>query len=104
MEKLEPWNRINVDLIGPWSVKTPKGTLTLRALTVIDPTTGWCEMKEINDPSAASTAAALDDVWVSRYPRAQIIGYDGGSEFKQVFAETIKNYGLTDKVTTAYNN
>ena len=103
MEKAEPWNRINVDLIGPWSVKTPKGTQTLRALTIIDPATGWFEMKEISDPSAASTAAALDDVWFSRYPRAQIIGYDGGSEFKQVFAETIKNYGLTAKVTTAYN-
>ena len=103
LEKSEPWNRINIDLIGPWSIKTPTGTRTLRALTIIDPATGWFEMKEISHPDAATTAAALDNVWLSRYPRPEIIGYDGGSEFKNVFAETIANYGLTPKTTTAYN-
>jgi transposase InsO family protein len=103
MEAPEPWNRINVDLIGPWRVKTPKGPRELRALTIIDPATGWFEMKEISDPTAASTSAALDDVWLSRYPRPQVIGYDGGGEFKADFAETIKNYGLSKKITTAYN-
>jgi transposase InsO family protein len=103
IEKSEPWNRVNVDLIGPWSVKTPKGVRTLRALTIIDPATGWFEMKEIESPDSSSTAAAIDDVWFSRYPRPQIIGYDGGSEFKHVFAQTIANYGLVAKTTTAYN-
>jgi transposase InsO family protein len=103
MEAPEPWNRINIDLIGPWTVKTPKGNHELRALTIIDPATGWFEMKEIGRPNAHNTAAALDDAWLSRYPRPQIVGYDGGSEFKGVFAETIKNYGLTEKVGTAYN-
>ena len=102
-EKSEPWNRVNVDLIGPWSIKTPKGTHTLRALTIIDPATGWFKMKEIETPDAASTAAAMDDVWFSRYPCPQIIGYDGGGEFKNVFEETIKNYGLKKATTTAYN-
>ena len=102
-EKSEPWNRIHVDLIGPWSIKTQKGLRTLRALTIIDPATGWFEMKEIENPDAASTAAAIDDVWFCRYPRPQIIGYDGGSEFKSVFKQTIENYGLTPAVTTAYN-
>ena len=103
IEKSEPWNRVNVDLIGPWSVKTPKGTRTLRALTIIDPATGWFEMKEIGAPDSATTAAAMDDVWFSRYPRPQIIGFDGGSEFKSVFEETIANYGLEKHPTTAYN-
>jgi transposase InsO family protein len=103
IEKSEPWNRVNVDLIGPWSIKTPKGIRTLRALTIIDPITGWFEMKEIETPDAATTAAAIDDIWFSRYPRPEIIGYDGGGEFKNVFAETIANYGLKAKTTTAYN-
>ena len=103
IEKSKPWNRVNVNLIGPWNVKTPKGNKTLRALTIIDPATGWFEMKEIGASDAATTAAAMDDVWFSRYPRPQIIGYDGGGEFKSVFAETIANYGLEAKTTTAYN-
>jgi transposase InsO family protein len=103
IEAPEPWNRINIDLIGPWTVKTPKGDHELRALTIIDPATGWFEMKEIGRPTAHNTMAALDDAWFSRYPCPQIVGYDGGSEFKGVFAESIKNYGLTEKVGTAYN-
>jgi Integrase zinc binding domain len=52
MEAPEPWNRINIDLIGPWTVKTPKGNRKLRALTIIDPATGWFKMKEISKPTA----------------------------------------------------
>jgi transposase InsO family protein len=103
IEKSEPWNRVNVDLIGPWSVRTPEGNRTLRALTIINPATGWFEMKEIRAPDAATTTAAMDDIWFSRYPRPQIIGYDGGGKFKSVFEETIANYGLEKKSTTAYN-
>ncbi|MGL5918199.1 MAG: hypothetical protein ACRCYM_03030, partial [Cetobacterium sp.] len=103
IEMSVPWNRVNVDLIGPWSVKTPKGTRTLRALTIIDPATGWFEMKEIGAPDSATTIAAMDDVWFSRYPRPQIIGFDGGGEFKSVFEETIANYGLEKHTTTSHN-
>jgi hypothetical protein len=39
-----PWSRVNVDLIGPYVVRTPKSTHTLRALTLIDPVTGWFEV------------------------------------------------------------
>jgi len=103
MENPVPWNRINVDLIGPRRVQTPKGPKELRALTIIDPATGWFEVKAIDAPTAANTAAAIDDVWFCRYPRPQYIGYDGGGEFKNVFAETIKNYGLEGIQTTPYN-
>ena len=39
-----PWSRVNVDLIGPYIVRTPTATHTLRALTMIDPVTGWFEI------------------------------------------------------------
>jgi hypothetical protein len=35
-----PWSRVNIDVIGPYIVRTPKSTHTLRALTMIDPVTG----------------------------------------------------------------
>ena len=70
---------------------------------MIDPATGWFEMKEIDAPDSASTSAAMDDVWFSRYPQPRTIGFDGGSEFKSIFEETIENYGLEKATTTAYN-
>jgi hypothetical protein len=46
------WNRVDVDLIGPLTVKTPSGKKELLALTMIDPSTGWFEVKDVKDKSA----------------------------------------------------
>ncbi len=43
------WSGVNVDLIGPYIVRTPKSTHTLRVLTMIDPVTGWFEVIAIPD-------------------------------------------------------
>ena len=42
----------NVDLIGPYVVRTPTATHTLRALTMIDPVTGWFAVIAIPDKDA----------------------------------------------------
>jgi cleavage and polyadenylation specificity factor subunit 1 len=99
----KPWERVNVDLIGPLSVKTPSGDRTLDALTMIDPATGWFEIKELKRRTAEATADAFDDAWLSRYPRPKYIGFDNGGENKGVFREMTENYGLTQKPTTNYN-
>ena len=101
-----PWNRVNVDLIGPYDVKL-KGTrnkkIQLRAMTMIDPATGWFEVKEIDAPTAECCQKAMDDAWFNRYPRPEYIGFDNGREFKSVFGQMTKNYGLKTKTGTSYN-
>jgi hypothetical protein len=38
----QPWQTLCVNLIGPYTIRRRgKKTLTLRALTMIDPETGW---------------------------------------------------------------
>ena len=81
----EPWNRVNVDMIGPYTVKTPKGTKQLRAFTMIDPATGWFEVKDIPRGTADACQTVFDNVWLARYPQPQYIGFDNGSENKQMF-------------------
>ena len=56
-----PWKRVNVDLIGPYTVKNIHDPKTrkpreLRALTMIDPVTGWFEIKAILKPDASTVA------------------------------------------------
>jgi transposase InsO family protein len=102
-EDAKPWKRVDLDMIGPYDVQAVNGKFTLRALTMIDPATGWFEVKDVPDYTANSTQAAFDEVWLSRYPRPEIIGFDGGSEFKNVFDEMRKNYGMKKRITTAYN-
>ena len=44
----EPWNVLCVDLIGPYTIKHPaKQPLTLWCITMIDPATGWFDIREI---------------------------------------------------------
>jgi hypothetical protein len=64
----KPWNRVDVDLIGPLKIKTLSQEVELQALTMIDPATGWFEVKDVESPTAKACMAAFDDVWLSRYP------------------------------------
>jgi hypothetical protein len=43
------WNRVDVDLIGPLTVKTISGNKELLELTMIDPSTGWFEVKDVKE-------------------------------------------------------
>ena len=98
-----PWQRVNVDLIGPYTIKTPSKVHTLQCMTMIDPATSWFEIAHICTASSAETQRLFDSMWLSRYPRLQQVGYDNGSEFKWLFSDLCDNYGLEKKTTTDYN-
>ena len=100
---VKPWHRVDVDMIGPLTVRTPSGEFTLRALTMIDPNTGWFEIKDTASATAQECMEAMDDTWLSRYPRPEYLGYDGGSEFKDTFNEMRLNYGMKRAQSTPYN-
>jgi hypothetical protein len=92
------WNRVDVDLIGPLTVKTPNGKKELLALTIIDPSTGWFEVKDVKDKSAKESMNTFDDVWLSRYPRPEYMGFDNGGEYKNVFEELVNTYVIKKKI------
>jgi hypothetical protein len=98
-----PWTRVNVDLVGPYTIKTPKKKHQLRAMTMIDPATGWFEIAAIVNPNSDTTQRVLDSCWLARYPRPQEIGFDNGSEFKWLFSELCDNMGIIKKPSTEYN-
>ena len=100
---ITPWQRVDVDLIGPYTVKTPTKTYKLQAMTMIDPATRWFEVISIKHPTAHECMEAFNNTWLCRYPRPQYIGYDNGNEFKNVFKEMCTNYGITPKPSSDYN-
>ena len=53
----QPWEKVCVDLIGPYTIK-PKGQkkLILWCITMIDPATGWFEMRELKNKEAINVA------------------------------------------------
>ena len=87
----QPWQKLCVDLIGPYNVEQKdKTTQTLRCVTMIDPATGWFEMRKINDKQSYTVAQQVELAWLTRYPWPDEIIYDRGTEFLGDFAQMIK--------------
>jgi hypothetical protein len=53
-----------VDLVGPWKVKTPSGTKTLRLFTAIDQDTSWPEIVEITDKRSQTVMDTFHNNWL----------------------------------------
>jgi hypothetical protein len=59
---------------------------------MIDPSTRWFEVKDVKDKSAKESMDTFDDVWLSRYPIPEYIGFDNRGEYKHVFEELVNDY------------
>ena len=110
----QPWDKVCVDLVGPYNItpktksKKKKGKdkkeLVLWAITMIDPATGWFEMREIKNKKAINVANIFEQAWLTRYPWPTEITYDQGNEFMGEFAEMIKHdYGIKKKPASVRN-
>jgi hypothetical protein len=79
----DPWVMVCVDLVGPFTIKTPLKTHSLLALTMIDPATGWFEIVQANSKTATSIQDLFHNTWLACYPRPQYIVFDNGGKFKR---------------------
>jgi hypothetical protein len=100
-----PWDVLCVDLIGPYTIKRRgKKNLVLWCVTMIDPATGWFEMKEIPNKDSNTVANLVEQTWFTRYPWPTQIIFDRGKEFMGDFARMVQeDYGVKKKPTTTRN-
>jgi len=55
----KPWERLCVNLIGPYKIKSKKRGRKipeLRCVTMINPATGWFEIKQYDDKKSITVA------------------------------------------------
>ena len=104
-----PWNKLCVDIIGPYAIrrKGRKETLHLKAITMINPVRGLFEITKYNYKRAISVANLVETMWLSRYPIPMEITYDQGSwfishEFRKSLIE--RWYRITSKPITSVNS
>jgi hypothetical protein len=100
-----PWDVLCVDLIGPYTIKRRgKKNLTLWCVTMIDPATGWFEMREIPNKEAFTIATLVEQTWFTRYPWPSQVIFDRGKEFMGEFATMVQSdYGVKRKPITTRN-
>ena len=71
---------------------------------MIDPATGWFEMREIPNKEAFTVASLVEQTWFTRYPWPTQIIFDRGKEFMGEFARMVeKDYGIKRKPITTRN-
>ena len=107
----EPWEILCVDLIGPYPIptvgrrkKNEPAPLQLWAVTMIDPATGWLEIKDIKTKRADVVSNVIEKTWLTRYPRPSVITLDRGKEFMAEVTKMIKNdYGIKKRPITVRN-
>jgi len=101
----QPWKKLCVDTIGPYQIRRKgRKPLTFKAVTMIDPSTGWFEMKQLATKKADEVANAVEIMWLTRYPWPEEITYDAGSEFKAEFQNLImEEYHIKAKPITVRN-
>ena len=76
----------------------------LQAVTMIDPATGWIEIRTVPSPRADLVANQVELAWLTRYPLPNKVIVDRGNEFLAEFREMITNdYGITVKPITSRN-
>ena len=71
---------------------------------MIDPTTSWFEMVEIDNKTPMNIVNIVELTWLNRYPRPKLITFDGGSEFKADFNKIVREeFNLVTKPASVRN-
>jgi hypothetical protein len=66
-----PWDRLCVDLIGPYNIKSNvKGVKIppLKCITMFNPATGWFEIKQYDDKKSITVTNIVEQEWLTHYP------------------------------------
>eukprot|EP00957_Ditylum_brightwellii_P158783 12086252-Ditylum_brightwellii.AAC.1 len=108
MIKQSTWETLCIDLIGLYQI--PQGTgkgktmVVLYCITMIDPATGWFEIKGTTARSSDVVANIVEQMWLTRYPWPQKVILDRGTEFMKDFITLIwDDYGIKCKPITTRN-
>ena len=101
----DPWDKLCIDLIGPYKFNQPnkKEPAVLWACTMIDPATGWFEIKDIKTKRADVIANVVEKTWLTRYPWPTQVVFDRGTEFMSEFSSMLEDYGIKKKPITKRN-
>jgi hypothetical protein len=83
-----------IDLVGPFTIKTPLKTHSLLVLTMIDPATGWFEIVQANSKEATSAQDLFHNTWLPRYSCPQFIVVDNGGNVKREFKKSVRTTAL----------
>ncbi len=98
------WDKVAINLIGPWTAKTDHFNGEFSALTCIDTTTNLVERVCTDTKSSDGIARKFENTWLAQYQRLAWVIHNSDSEFTGYeFASLSCVLGIKDIVTTSKN-
>ena len=102
--RLQPFEEVAVDSIGPWTVPLPHGQkMMFTALTTICTVSNLCELVRKCSPTLTEAGRLFEASWLCRYPRPLRCIHDGGPEFKFGFLQVLEKWGIKLVLVTSHN-
>ena len=101
---VQPWDKVYVDMIGPWKVIINNFEYQFRAVTCIDSIINLPEVIPVDNAKSKIVANAFEDGKLSRYPRPRKCIHDNGNEFLgPEFMEMLAKNNIQSVPTTIKN-
>ena len=72
-------------------------------MTMVDPCTNLVEIKHTVSTTAKEAAAAVENTWLSRYPKPLRILFDQGPEFSTAFTDMCHDNGIAHSNSSSRN-
>jgi transposase InsO family protein len=89
----QPFQRIQIDFVGPVQVSVPEGFTYV--LAIQDVLTRYVKLVTASDNSAETAVRVLIDEWITQLDISEVIGSDQGPHFTAtVFEATCKKLGI----------
>ena len=101
--RLQPFEEIACDSIGPWTVPIPGMNLKFSALTTICTVSNLCEISRKQNDTSLEAGSLLEISWLHCYPRPLRCIHDGEAEFKYGFLPVLQQWGIKNVSVTAHN-
>ena len=78
---LLPWNKVQVNLIGPWKVSMNGMEITFQALTIFDTVTNLLEIIWIKNKTSENIVQQFSNCWLACYIWPFRVVHDNSSGF-----------------------
>ncbi len=99
---IAPWDKVTIDLIGPWKVKVNCRQVEFNALTCIDTASNLVKLICIDNKTAKHIRDKFTQSWLCQYPCPVQCLHDNGGEFiGQNFQWLLEIFSIKDVCSTS---
>eukprot|EP00957_Ditylum_brightwellii_P016514 1241329-Ditylum_brightwellii.AAC.1 len=98
----EPWDTIQVDLFGLWTIQTKNNKSTIIfAISMIDTCTHWSELHPLASKISENISLVVEREWFCHHPCPYQVIYNNGTKLSSAWTDLLSSYDIYSNPTTS---